>query len=59
VATNNRLQLFTAEGKYLTGFGAKGVGEGEFQLPHGLAIDSQGFLYVVDTRNHRIQKFAT
>jgi DNA-binding beta-propeller fold protein YncE len=58
VATNNRLQLFTAQGKYLTGFGVKGVGPGEFHRPHGLAIDSKGYLYVVDTRNHRIQKFA-
>jgi DNA-binding beta-propeller fold protein YncE len=58
VATNNRLQLFTARGKYLTGFGNKGVGKGEFQTPHGLAIDSKGHLYVVDTHNHRIQKFA-
>jgi sugar lactone lactonase YvrE len=58
VAANNRLQLFTAEGRYLTGFGAEGVGEGELRLPHGLAIDSRGHLYVADTRNHRIQKFA-
>jgi DNA-binding beta-propeller fold protein YncE len=58
VATNNRLQLFTAEGKYLTGFGVKGDGKGQFHRPHGLAIDSKGYLYVVDTRNHRIQKFA-
>jgi sugar lactone lactonase YvrE len=58
VATNNRLQLFTAEGKYLTGFGVRGAGKGQFQLPHGLASDSKGSLYVVDTRNHRIQKFA-
>ena len=31
---------------------------GRFHTPHGLALDSQGQLYVADTQNHRIQKFA-
>jgi DNA-binding beta-propeller fold protein YncE len=57
-ATSNRVQLFTAEGKYLTGFGKRGAGPGEFRTPHGLAVDGRGRLYVADTQNHRIQQFA-
>lgn len=57
-ATNHRVQLFTTEGRYLRGLGEKGTGPGQFHTPHGLAMDSKGNLYVVDTQNHRIQKFA-
>jgi NHL repeat len=57
-ATNNRVQQFTGDGKYLRGIGGEGVGPGQFHLPHGLALDSRGCLYVSDTMNARIQKFA-
>jgi DNA-binding beta-propeller fold protein YncE len=57
-ATNNRVQQFSAEGKFLRGFGKEGSEPGEFRTPHGLAIDSKGHLYVVDAQNQRIQKFA-
>lgn len=56
-ATSNRVQLFTAEGKYLVGFGVKGQESGEFHTPHGLAMDSHGRLYVADTQNNRVQQF--
>ena len=60
-STNHRVQLFTPEGRYLTGLGKfaeAGDAPGEFQIPHGLAFDSRGALFVVDTQNHRIQSFA-
>ena len=38
-------------------FGKEGSGNGQFQCPHDIAIDSQGLVYVADTGNHRIQKF--
>ncbi len=37
--------------------GVSGVGDGEFDEPSGLAVDSAGNVYVVDTANYRIQKF--
>ncbi|MBX9789766.1 MAG: hypothetical protein K2Y37_12685 [Pirellulales bacterium] len=52
-----RIQQFSVAGEYLQGFGQEGTKAGEFYAPHGLAIDSQGFLYVVDAFNHRVQKF--
>lgn len=53
-----RVQQFTAAGQYLTGFGGEGTEPGKFYAPHGVAIDRHGSLYVVDSFNHRIQKFA-
>jgi sugar lactone lactonase YvrE len=57
-ATNNRVQQFTNAGKYLRGVGGEGTEPGRFHLPHGLALDSGDCLYVADTMNARIQKFA-
>jgi len=57
-ATNSRVQQFTNDGKYLRGVGGLGTKPGQFHVPHALAIDSRGFLYVSDTMNGRVQKFA-
>ena len=54
-----RIQQFSDQGEYLSGFGEEGTKPGQFSAPHGLAIDSQGCLYIVDAFNHRIQKFDT
>jgi sugar lactone lactonase YvrE len=54
---NDRVQLFTPAGKYLLGLGGSGKGLGQFARPHGLAVDSKGYLYVADAGNQRIQKF--
>lgn len=39
-------------------FGSSGSGEGQLDLPRGLAVAPDGSLYVADSRNHRIQKFS-
>ena len=39
-------------------WGGYGIDNGRFKSPQGIAIDSQGNVYVADTGNHRIQKFA-
>jgi tripartite motif-containing protein 71 len=57
-STNNRVQCFTDTGDYLYGISGDGPEPGHFVVPHGLAFDSQGFLYVVDAGNARIQKFS-
>lgn len=36
-----------------------GTGDGEFDHPYGIAVDSSGRVYVVDSLNHRIQKFTS
>ncbi len=37
--------------------GTPGDGEGELNRPSGLAFDQEDNLYVVDSQNHRVQKF--
>jgi sugar lactone lactonase YvrE len=55
---NDRVQCFTPEGKLIYQLGGSGAEPGQFEQPHGMAMDSQGNLYVADAGNQRIQKFA-
>ena len=54
---NSRVIKFSREGKYLFQWGKKGSGEGEFNTPHGIDLDSHGNVYIADRENNRIQKF--
>ena len=66
---NHRIQRFTATGTFLTAWGhpcrmyenLQGCqapdGAGGFYDPWGLAVDADGYVYVADTWNHRVQKF--
>jgi hypothetical protein len=53
--TVSRISRFTADGKFIRSFGKLGSGPGEFRLPHDLAMDAQGRLFVADRGNMRIQ----
>jgi DNA-binding beta-propeller fold protein YncE len=55
---NNRVQVMTAAGRFVSQWGGKGSGPGEFNGAGGLAIDGQGNVYVADQGNSRIQKFS-
>jgi RHS repeat-associated protein len=55
---NNRVQEFTATGEFVSVFGSKGSGNGQFNEPGELAF-SAGNLYVTDQANHRVQEFST
>lgn len=54
---NDRVQCFTPEGRFLFAAGSPGKEPGQWARPHGMAMDSQGYLYVADAGNERIQKF--
>ena len=38
-------------------FGSSGTGNGQFASPTSVTLDSSGNIYVVDSANHRVQKF--
>ncbi|WP_299735762.1 peptidyl-alpha-hydroxyglycine alpha-amidating lyase family protein [uncultured Endozoicomonas sp.] len=54
---NSRLVKHNPDGSVSWEVGTIGQNDGEFHLPHGLAKDDQGNLYVADRRNARIQVF--
>jgi len=54
---NARIMKFDKNGKFLQTWGKKGMGPGEFDLVHALAMDSRGRLFVADRQNSRIQIF--
>jgi NHL repeat len=54
---NNRIVKYSPDGKYIKEWGTKGSGPGEFNMPHTLALDSRGRLFVGDRDNYRIQIF--
>ena len=49
---------FTRDGQLVKSWGTPGKAEGQFHLPHSLAIDPDGKLYVADRANQRIQIFS-
>jgi len=52
-----RILKFDASGKFIKQWGSAGPGPGQFGMPHCLAMDSKGNLYVGDRDNNRIQIF--
>ncbi len=52
---NSRVVKYDKNGKYITSIGTKGSAPGQFNLPHTLAVDAKGNVYVGDRSNHRIQ----
>ncbi len=54
---NSRVMKFSKDGNFLLEWGKKGTAPGEFNLPHTVALDSRGRVYVGDRENHRIQIF--
>ena len=53
-----RILVFESRGKFLASLGRYGTEDDAFMLPTGIAIDDQGYIYVVDTATHRVMKFA-
>jgi DNA-binding beta-propeller fold protein YncE len=54
---NARVHVFSPDGRLLFSWGEPGEGPGQFHLPHGIAVDRQGTVYVADRENSRIQLF--
>jgi streptogramin lyase len=54
---NARILEYTPEGRRVREFGRSGSGPGELNLPHAVAVDERGIIYVGDRENGRIQRF--
>lgn len=54
---NTRVIKFSATGEFLFQWGTKGSAPGQFELPHGIAVDKSGRVFVADRSNSRVQVF--
>ena len=54
---NSRVVKYNQDGEYLTQWGRRGTGDGEFNLVHDVCLDSRGRVYVADRTNARVQIF--
>jgi DNA-binding beta-propeller fold protein YncE len=54
---NSRVHKYSPDGKHLMCWGTTGTDPGEFNIPHNIAADEDGWVYVADRENHRVQVF--
>jgi NHL repeat len=56
-STNARVVKYSKDGKFITFWGVKGSGPGQLEVPHSIAMDSRGRVYVANRSNKRIEVF--
>ncbi len=56
---NARIHKFDPEGRLELSWGEPGSNPGHFNVPHGIAVDASGIIYVADRENSRIQLFSS
>ena len=54
---NSRVVKFDKNGRFITQVGTHGSEPGQINLPHSLAMDAKGNVYIADRSNRRIQVF--
>ena len=54
---NNRVEIFDADGGFISEFGKAGDGPGHFARPKGIALDGDGHIWVTDEVQSRVQVF--
>jgi hypothetical protein len=54
---NARVHKYSPDGKLLMSWGEPGTDPGEFNIVHNIATDPDGWVYVADRENHRVQVF--
>jgi hypothetical protein len=54
---NACVHKYTPDGKLIKSWGEPGTDPGQFNIVHNIATDVDGFVYVADRENHRVQVF--
>ncbi|HET7340505.1 MAG TPA: peptidyl-alpha-hydroxyglycine alpha-amidating lyase family protein [Methylomirabilota bacterium] len=54
---NARVHKYAPDGRLLRSWGEPGTDPGQFNIPHNIACDAEGWVYVADRENHRVQVF--
>ena len=54
---NARVHKYSPDGKLLLSWGEPGTDPGQFNVAHNIATDEEGWVYVADRENHRVQVF--
>jgi DNA-binding beta-propeller fold protein YncE len=54
---NDRVEMFDADGQFISAFGKNGDGPADFERPKGIAIDRDGHIWVVDATQNRVKVF--
>ena len=54
---NSRVHKFSVDGRLLFSWGTPGTDPGEFNIVHNIVTDKDGYVYVADRENHRVQVF--
>jgi hypothetical protein len=54
---NSRVVKFDKNGRFVKSVGSRGSQQGQLNLPHTMAMDAQGNVYVGDRSNNRVQVF--
>jgi len=54
---NARVHKYSPDGKLLFSWGESGTEPGQFNIAHNICTDKEGWVYVADRENHRVQVF--
>ena len=54
---NSRVAKYDKNGRWIKSWGSRGTEPGQFDIPHSIALDAQGNVYVAELGNKRIQVF--
>ena len=54
------VEKYSASGEFIEEWSLEaGTGDGQLQTPMAIAVDAKGNFYIIEYRNHRVQKFDT
>jgi DNA-binding beta-propeller fold protein YncE len=57
--SNARVHKYSPDGTYQFSWGESGTGEGQFNIVHNVETDKDGWVYIADRENHRVQVFSS